>query len=96
MNAVSKRDFGTLAGSIDGEGTDSPFVRVPPSMLLRDVIYKMNELFATTAAIVNSQGRVVGWLTQSLLTEQFARDADQALRSPCSALLSGSETEMAA
>lgn len=96
MNASNKWDSGVLVSSLDSAGEGGSFVSVPPSMLLRDVIYKMNELFATTAAIVNRQGRIVGWLTQSLLTEHFARDADQALRSPCAALLAGDRSEIAA
>jgi CBS domain-containing protein len=82
----------TAGGAVE----ELPFVSVPPSMLLRDAIYTMNEVFATTAAVIDSRGRLVGWLTQSLLMEHFARDGDQALRSPCYALLSGEEAVIAA
>lgn len=94
MSVFSKGITGEPVNAVDE--TCAEVVQVPASMLLRDVIYRMNELFATTAAIVNSQGRIVGWLTQSLLVEHFARDADQALRSPCEALLGLQQTDLAA
>lgn len=96
MNASSALDLGPARSSMDSTGEGRPFVTVPPSMLLRDVIYTMNEFFATSAAIVNTRGRIIGWLTPSLLNEHFARDADEALRSPCSSLLGESENDLAA
>lgn len=96
MNASRQCDSGVLISSLDSATEGGLFVSVPPSMLLRDVIYNMNELFATTAAIVNRQGRILGWLTQSLIAEHFATDADQALRSPCYSLLGNDQAHMAA
>lgn len=96
MYAFSKVDSGFTDSAISSPFEAASFVRVPASMLLRDVIYRMNESFATTAAVVNGQGRIIGWLTQTLLTEHFAQDADEALRSPCYTLLGERETCIAA
>lgn len=84
----------------DGAGYPAPaeyvgaasFVSVPSSMLLRDAIYAMNEVFATTAVVVDRQGHLVGWLSQSLLLELFAEDSDEALRSPCHSLLANEQS----
>ncbi|MAL99777.1 MAG: hypothetical protein CL583_15145 [Alteromonadaceae bacterium] len=62
-------------------------VKVEPDLLLRDALYRMNEVFATQAAVVAANGRIIGWLTQDLLVSLFQSDADLALRSPCGELL---------
>lgn len=96
MNTLNGSDLGLARSTKYSTGQGCPFVTVPPSMLLRDVIYTMNEFFTTSAAIVSRQGHIIGWLTQSLLNEHFARDADEALRSPCYTLLGHSEDGLAA
>lgn len=96
MYAFSKSESGYTDSAISSPFEARLFVSVPASLLLRDAMYRMNERFATAAAVVNDQGRVIGWLTQSLLTELFEVDADQALRSPCHTLLGFKETCMAA
>lgn len=96
MYTFSKVDSGFTDSAISSPFEAVAFVRVPSSMPLRDVIYRMNERFATSAAVVNGQGRIIGWLTQALLVEHFAQDADEALRSPCYSLLGEKEGCIAA
>lgn len=72
------------------------FVCVPFSMVLRDAIYRMNEVFATNAAVMDNQGHRLGWLTQERIAELFASDADGALQSRCGTLLANAGVFFAA
>lgn len=75
---------------------ESHVVKVGPDVLLRDAMYRMNEVFATEAAVVSANGALIGWLSQELLVALFEDDSDQALRTPCGDIIARSEQAVVA